>query len=94
MNYFDTPPVIEEDMRRPFGFGRPGFGFGRPGFGFGPPGFGFGRPGFGFGRPGFFGPPFLGGFAGGLLAGSLLAPGYGYGYPYPPYPPYGPYPWY
>ncbi|WP_395894618.1 spore coat protein [Bacillus safensis subsp. safensis] len=68
MNYFDAPPFIqEEDMRRPFGFGRPGF----------------------------FGPPFLGGFAGGLLAGSLLAPGYGYGYPYPPpYPPYGPYPWY
>lgn len=89
MNYFDTLPFIQEDMRRPFGFG-----FGRPGFGFGRPGFGFGRPGFGFGRPGFFGPPFLGGFAGGLLAGSLLAPGYGYGYPYPPYPPYGPYPWY
>src|SRR3954447_25548625 len=66
------------------GFGRPGFGFGgfgRPGFGFG----GFGRPGFGFGgfgRPGFgfggFGGPFLGGLAGGLLAGTLLSP-YGYG---------------
>ncbi|MED1749297.1 spore coat protein [Bacillus zhangzhouensis] len=76
MNYFETPPFIQEDMRRPFGFGRPGFGFGRPGFGYG--------------RPGFFGPPFLGGFAGGLLAGSLLAPGYGYPYP----PPYGPYPYY
>lgn len=73
MNYFDAPPFIQEDMRRPFGFG-------------------FGRPGFGFGRPGFFGHPFLGGFAGGLLAGSLLAPGFGY--PYPPFPPYGPYPWY
>lgn len=77
MNYFDAQPFMQEDMRRPFGFGRPGFGFGRPGFGYG--------------RPGFFGPPFLGGFAGGLLAGSLLAPGYGYGYPYPPY---GPYPYY
>ncbi|BAT48775.1 MULTISPECIES: hypothetical protein [Bacillus] len=79
MNYFDAP-FVQDEMRRPFGFG-----FGRPGFGFG-------RPGFGYGRPGFFGPPFLGGFAGGLLAGSLLAPGYGYGYPYPP--PYGPYPYY
>ncbi|EIL85409.1 hypothetical protein BAME_14320 [Bacillus sp. M 2-6] len=87
MNYFDAP-FVQDEMRRPFGFGRPGFGFGRPGFGFG-------RPGFGYGRPGFFGPPFLGGFAGGLLAGSLLAPGYGYGYPYPPpSPPYGPYPYY
>ncbi|RCX20796.1 hypothetical protein DEU47_10853 [Bacillus sp. AG236] len=63
--------------------GRPGFGFGRPGFGFGRPGFGFGRPGFGFGGP------FVGGLAGGLLAGSLLSPygyggygGYGYGSPY------------
>lgn len=61
MNYFDAQPFMQEDMRRPFGFGRPGFGFGRPGFGYG--------------RPGFFGPPFLGGFAGGLLAGSLLAAG-------------------
>ncbi|UYO37024.1 spore coat protein [Bacillus zhangzhouensis] len=76
MNYFDAPPFIQEDMRRPFGFG-------------------FGRPGFGFGRPGFFGPPFLGGFAGGLLAGSLIAPGFGYGYPYPPpYVPFGPFPYY
>lgn len=50
----------------------------------------FGRP-FGFG----FGVPFLGGLAGGLLAGSLLSPwGYGYGgyggYPYGGYGyPYG-----
>ncbi|MFJ5963293.1 spore coat protein [Bacillus sp. NPDC093026] len=84
MNHFD-PHLIQEDVRRPFGFG-----FGRPGFG--RPGFGFGGPGFGFGRPGFFGSPFLGGFTGGLLAGSLLTPGFGYGYPYPP--PYPPYPYY
>jgi hypothetical protein len=65
--------------------GRPGFGFGRPGFGFGRPGFGFGRPGFGFGGP------FIGGLAGGLLAGTLLSPyGYGgYSYPYGGYGGYG-----
>ena len=34
MNYFDAP-FVQDEMRRPFGFGRPGFGFGRPGFGLG-----------------------------------------------------------
>ena len=38
MNYFDAP-FVQDEMRRPFGFGRPGFGFGRPGFGYGRPGF-------------------------------------------------------
>ncbi|KAB2331995.1 spore coat protein [Bacillus mesophilum] len=53
------------------------------GFGYG----GFGRRPFGYG----FGVPFLGGFVGGLAAGALLTPGFGYGgYPgYRPfYPPY------
>jgi hypothetical protein len=58
-----------------------------------PFGFGFGRPGFGFGRPG-FGFPFATGFIGGLAAGALLTPGFGYGYPYYPYYPPYPYPYY
>ncbi|HWO74944.1 MAG TPA: hypothetical protein VNM69_03380 [Bacillus sp. (in: firmicutes)] len=58
---------------------------------------GFGRrPFFGgpfFGRRRFFGVwPFLGGLAGGLLAGALLSPGF-YPYPYPYYP-YYPYPYF
>ncbi|RHW40845.1 hypothetical protein D1B31_11160 [Neobacillus notoginsengisoli] len=57
------------------------FGFGRP-WGFG--GWGFGRP-WGFGG-------FFPGFLGGLAAGALLAPefgyGYGYGYPFYGYPYY------
>jgi len=66
-------------------FGRPGrpFGYGRP----------IGRRPFGYGGLGF-----PAGFAGGLLTGALLTPGYGYGYggypypyPYPPYPYYGGY---
>ncbi|MBD1380860.1 hypothetical protein IC621_11515 [Bacillus sp. IB182487] len=46
-------------------------------------------------RP-FFGAPFLGGFAGGLLAGALIRPPFfGYPYPYPyPYPYYPYYPFY
>lgn len=83
-------PPFGPRPRPPFG---PGPGFGGPGFGPGP-GFGgpgFGGPGFGFG----FG-PFVGGLAGGLLAGTLVNafdegpyyPGPGYG-PYPgPYQPY------
>lgn len=54
-----------------------------------------GRPSFhgGFGGPffGFGGAPFLGGLAGGLLAGELLSAPYYYP-PYPPYSPYGYYP--
>jgi hypothetical protein len=75
----NQPFYNQGDLRRPFGFGRPGFGFGRPGFGFGRPGFGF---------------PFATGFIGGLAAGALLTPGYGYGYPYYPYYPPYPYPYY
>jgi hypothetical protein len=60
------------DVRRPYGFGRPGFGYGRPGFGFGGAGFGLGV---------------LGGLATGALLGPALYGGYGYpyggfGYPY------------
>ncbi|WP_163100345.1 spore coat protein [Peribacillus alkalitolerans] len=59
---------------------------------------GFVRPFGSFGRPFGFGRPFLGGLAGGLLASTLLYPGYGYGYPaysyyQDPYYPYG-YPYY
>ncbi|TDL31769.1 hypothetical protein E2R51_11120 [Jeotgalibacillus sp. S-D1] len=68
----------ERIIGRPLGFGRP-FGYGRP--------YGFGRP-FGYGGYGF-----PAGFAGGLLTGALLTPGYGYGYGGYPYPPY-PYPYY
>lgn len=69
---------VGNDFRRPYG--RPGFGFGYGGFGRRPFGFGAG--------------PFLGGFVGGLAAGALLRPPYGFGgYPgyYPYYPPYPPY---
>ncbi|BAC14662.1 hypothetical protein [Oceanobacillus iheyensis HTE831] len=64
-----------------------GGGFHGPGF-HGGHGFhgGFGGPFFGFG-----GAPFIGGLAGGLLAGELLSAPYYYP-PYPPYPPYGYYP--
>ncbi|MDQ0856863.1 spore coat protein [Bacillus sp. V2I10] len=75
----NQPFYNQEDLRRPFWFGRPGFGFGRPGFGFGRLGFGF---------------PFATGFIGGLAAGALLTPGYGFGYPYYPYYPPYPYPYY
>ncbi|MFW0778685.1 spore coat protein [Rossellomorea marisflavi] len=85
MHYEQQPTYIQQGYDERY---RPGFGGG-----FGRPGFGFGRPGFGFGRP-FWGGPFIGGLAGGLLGASLLTPGYGYGYGYgypPPYYGYGPY---
>lgn len=86
-NEYQLPTVNQYELIDPNDtriFGRP---FGRFGFGFGRPfGFGFGRP-FGFYRP-FWGAPFLGGVLGGLLAGSLAYPYYGYPYPYYPYYPY------
>jgi len=79
-NYYTYDQVSPRTDERLIG--RPGFG--RP--------FGYGRP---IGRPfGYGGYGFPAGFAGGLLTGALLSPGFGYGYggypyPYPPYPYYG-----
>ncbi|AYJ90085.1 spore coat protein [Bacillus safensis] len=70
MNYFDAPPFIQEDMRRPFGFG-----FGRPGFG---------RPGF-FGPP-FLGGFAGGLLAGSLLAPGFVSPFPPPFVPFGPYP--------
>ncbi|MCJ7840171.1 hypothetical protein MUB24_04440 [Lederbergia sp. NSJ-179] len=76
-NFHSYPSNMDHDHRL---IGRP-FGFGRP-FGY--------RPWIG--RPFGYGAPLLGGFLGGLAAGSLLRP---YPYPYPIYPiyPYGGFYW-
>lgn len=68
------PTMDEGVVASPYDMRRQPFGwYGRRPFFFGP-------------RPGF---PFLGGFLGGLAAGALLRPPFGYPYPYYPYSPYG-----
>ncbi|MFD1334354.1 hypothetical protein ACFQ4N_02015 [Oceanobacillus iheyensis] len=79
-NYVEPYETYIESRPHGGGFHGPGFHGGHGFHG------GFGGPFFGFG-----GAPFIGGLAGGLLAGELLSAPYYYP-PYPPYPPYGYYP--